>query len=166
MSLVSCTGTQNYSGLCVFSAAPAAGSIAPGQSRDVTVTFQPDHLSVNYSDRLSVELMNKVSRDSHLQNRTLHLNHWLSHVSHDPNVLTVPCVSSVHSGLHDITTLTLCHVYTQHTVCVVDLRGAASSHNMYLYGGDRLTVPVDSLLPPWLTSQPELTGLSAPPPQG
>ncbi|TNN48917.1 Cilia- and flagella-associated protein 74 [Liparis tanakae] len=33
-------------------------------------------------------------------------------------------------------------------VCAVDLRGAASSHNMYVTGGDRLTVPIDSPLPP------------------
>lgn len=64
-------GTQNYSGLSVFSAVPIDGSIAPGQSRDITVTFQPDHPSVNYSDRLTIELMNKVRRDSHLENRTL-----------------------------------------------------------------------------------------------
>lgn len=67
MSFVSCTGTQNYSGMSVFSAVPAEGSIAPGQSQDITVTFQPDHPSVNYSDRLTVELMNKVSRTPHTQ---------------------------------------------------------------------------------------------------
>lgn len=60
MSFASCTGTQNYSGLSVFSVAPAGGSIAPGDRQDVTVTFQPDHLSVSYSDRLTVELGNKV----------------------------------------------------------------------------------------------------------
>lgn len=43
----------------------------------------------------------------------------------------------------------------------MDLKGAASSHNMYLYGGDRLTVPIASLLPPLLTSQPQLTGIKA-----
>ncbi|XP_035511787.1 cilia- and flagella-associated protein 74 [Morone saxatilis] len=96
-------GTQNYSGLSVFSAVPVEGSIAPGQSQDITVTFQPDHQSVNYSDRLTIELMNKSK------------------------------------------------------VCVMDLKGAASSHNMYLYGGDLLTVPIESLLPPLITSQPPLT---------
>lgn len=40
---------------------------------------------------------------------------------------------------------------------MIDLRGAASSHNMYLHGGDLLTVPVESLLPPLITSQPQLT---------
>ncbi|XP_035863811.1 cilia- and flagella-associated protein 74 isoform X3 [Sander lucioperca] len=96
-------GTQNCSGLSVFSVVPVEGSIAPGQSQDITVTFQPDHPAVNYSDRLTIELINKSK------------------------------------------------------VCVVDLRGAASSHNMYLFGGDRLTVPIESLLPPLITSQPQLT---------
>ncbi|KAI3357114.1 hypothetical protein L3Q82_015582 [Scortum barcoo] len=96
-------GTQNYSGLSVFSVVPVEGSIAPGQSQDITVTFQPDHTSVNYSDRLTIELMNKSK------------------------------------------------------VCVMDLKGAASSHNMYLYGGDLLTVPIESLLPLLTTSQPQLT---------
>ncbi|XP_073326821.1 cilia- and flagella-associated protein 74 isoform X2 [Pagrus major] len=95
-------GTQNYSGLSVFSVVPVEGSIAPGQSQDITVTFQPDHPSVNYSDRLTIELMNKSK------------------------------------------------------VCMMDLKGAASSHNMYLYGGDLLTVPVESLLPPLIASQPQL----------
>ncbi|XP_019132344.2 cilia- and flagella-associated protein 74 isoform X3 [Larimichthys crocea] len=96
-------GTQNYSGLSVFSVVPIEGSIAPGQSQNITVTFQPDHPSVYYSDRLTIELMNKSK------------------------------------------------------VCVMDLKGAASSHNMYLYGGDLLTVPIESLLPPMITSQPQLT---------
>ncbi|XP_037629906.1 cilia- and flagella-associated protein 74 isoform X4 [Sebastes umbrosus] len=99
----STVGTQNYSGMSVFSAVPAEGSIAPGQRQDITVTFQPDHPSVNYSDRLTVELMNKSK------------------------------------------------------VCVVDLRGAASSHNMYLLGGDPLMVPIESLVPSLIPSQPQLT---------
>ncbi|XP_013865837.1 cilia- and flagella-associated protein 74 [Austrofundulus limnaeus] len=96
-------GTQNYSGLSVFSVTPVEGSIAPGQSLDVTITFQPDHSSVNYSDRLTIELINKIK------------------------------------------------------VCVLDLKGAASSHNMYLHGGDLLSVPVESLLPSLISSQPHLT---------
>ncbi|XP_033944061.1 cilia- and flagella-associated protein 74 isoform X4 [Pseudochaenichthys georgianus] len=96
-------GTQNLSGLSVFSVLPAEGSIAPGQSQDLTVSFQPDHPSVCYSDRMTVELRNKS------------------------------------------------------VVCVLDLRGAASSHNMYLCGGDPLTVPIESLLPPLITAQPQIT---------
>ncbi|XP_037540264.1 cilia- and flagella-associated protein 74, partial [Nematolebias whitei] len=86
-------GTQNYSGLSVFSVKPVEGSIAPGQTQDITITFQPDHPSVNFSDKLTIELINKSK------------------------------------------------------VCEVNLKGAASSHNMYLHGGDLLTVPIESLLP-------------------
>ncbi|XP_041712166.2 cilia- and flagella-associated protein 74 isoform X1 [Coregonus clupeaformis] len=52
-------GTQNYSGRSVFSVTPIEGTIAPGKSQDITVTFLPDHESLHYSDRLKVELMNK-----------------------------------------------------------------------------------------------------------
>ncbi|KAM9752856.1 cilia- and flagella-associated protein 74 [Menidia menidia] len=96
-------GTQNLSGLSVFSVVPLEGSIAPGQSQDITITFQPDHPSVYYSDRLTIELKNKSK------------------------------------------------------VCVMDLKGAASSHNMYLHGGDLLTVPIESLLPSFGPSQPQPT---------
>lgn len=88
LSVESFTGTQNYSGLSVFSAAPAEVSIAPGQSQDVTVTFQPDHPSVYYSDRLTIELMNKVSRaDTH----TLTCLNYISLLHLNP--LPAPCVS-------------------------------------------------------------------------
>ncbi|XP_051805300.1 cilia- and flagella-associated protein 74 isoform X1 [Acanthochromis polyacanthus] len=99
-------GSQNYSGLSVFSVVPGEGSIAPGQSQDITITFQPDHLSVNYSDKLTIMLKNKSK------------------------------------------------------VCVLDLKGAASLHNMYVSGGDLLTVPIESLLPSLITDQPQLTAES------
>ncbi|TWW56256.1 Cilia- and flagella-associated protein 74 [Takifugu flavidus] len=99
----SVTGTQNYSGMGVFSVSPAEGSISPEQSVDVVISFQPDHPSVNYRDRLSIKLRNQMD------------------------------------------------------VCVMDLRGAASSHNMYLYGGDPLKAPAESLLPPLISSQFQLT---------
>ncbi|XP_077371028.1 cilia- and flagella-associated protein 74 isoform X3 [Festucalex cinctus] len=99
-------GTQNYNGLSVFSVLPVEGSIAAKQSQDVVVTFQPDHPSVNYSDQLTIELVNKSK------------------------------------------------------LCVLDLRGAASAHNMYLLGGEPLTVPIECLLPPLITSQPQLPGQS------
>ncbi|MGH0128943.1 UNVERIFIED_CONTAM: hypothetical protein FKN15_057786 [Acipenser sinensis] len=35
------------------------GAINPGTSQDITVTFQPDHESLYYSDRLTVEIVNK-----------------------------------------------------------------------------------------------------------
>ncbi|PWA32973.1 hypothetical protein CCH79_00016861 [Gambusia affinis] len=53
------TGTQNYRGLSVFSVLPLEGSLAPGKKQDVTITFQPDHSSLNYTDRLTIELLNK-----------------------------------------------------------------------------------------------------------
>lgn len=46
----------------------------------------------------------------------------------------------------------------QRKVCEKDLKGAASSHNMYLNGGDPLTVPIESLLPSFITRHPQLTG--------
>ncbi|XP_061129000.1 cilia- and flagella-associated protein 74 isoform X2 [Syngnathus typhle] len=99
-------GTQNHNGLSVFSVLPVEGSIAARQSQDVVVTFHPDHPSVNYSDQLTIELVNKRK------------------------------------------------------LCVLDLKGAASSHNMYLCGGDPLTVPIESLLPPLITSETQLEGQS------
>ncbi|NXL57781.1 CFA74 protein, partial [Chordeiles acutipennis] len=52
-------GTQNYSGLSVFSILPTEGEIAAGESQDFTVTFSPDHESLYYSDRLKVVLFDK-----------------------------------------------------------------------------------------------------------
>ncbi|XP_038149035.1 cilia- and flagella-associated protein 74 [Cyprinodon tularosa] len=94
-------GTQNYSGLSAFSVTPVEGTIAPGQKQNITITFQPDHPSVCYSDKLTIELINKRK------------------------------------------------------VCEMDLKGAASSHNMYLYGGCPLTSPPESPLPPLIIPDPE-----------
>ncbi|XP_030641105.1 cilia- and flagella-associated protein 74 [Chanos chanos] len=52
-------GTQNHSGMCVFSVSPVGGTIPPGKTQDLTVSFSPDHESTLYSDILTVELMNK-----------------------------------------------------------------------------------------------------------
>ncbi|KAJ8257605.1 hypothetical protein GJAV_G00187600 [Gymnothorax javanicus] len=52
-------GTQNYSGQSVFNVRPPEGTIPPGKWQEITVTFQPDHESLHYSDRLTVELTNK-----------------------------------------------------------------------------------------------------------
>ncbi|KAL4646101.1 cilia- and flagella-associated protein 74 [Arapaima gigas] len=57
--LVPTVGTQNYSGMGVFSASPAEGAIPPGKTQEVTVTFRPDHESLYFSDRLIVEIMNQ-----------------------------------------------------------------------------------------------------------
>ncbi|KAJ3586735.1 hypothetical protein NHX12_013129, partial [Muraenolepis orangiensis] len=53
-------GTQNHSGRCVFSVTPVGGAVGAGESQDLTVSFQPDHPSVHYGDRLTVELMSKT----------------------------------------------------------------------------------------------------------
>lgn len=65
--------------------------------------------------------------------------------------------------------ITMCNPQTPHEtcvmsvsqtdVCVMDLRGAASAHNMYLYGGDPLKAPTESLLPPLVSSPLQLTGI-------
>ncbi|XP_069466272.1 cilia- and flagella-associated protein 74 isoform X2 [Ambystoma mexicanum] len=52
-------GTQNYSGLSVFSVSPIEGTIDPEKSQELTVTFSPDHESLYYSDCLRVELVSK-----------------------------------------------------------------------------------------------------------
>ncbi|XP_068014308.1 cilia- and flagella-associated protein 74 [Melanerpes formicivorus] len=52
-------GTQNYSGLSVFSIFPTEGELAAGKSQDFVVTFSPDHESLYYSDRLRVVLFGK-----------------------------------------------------------------------------------------------------------
>ncbi|XP_025038457.2 cilia- and flagella-associated protein 74 isoform X2 [Pelodiscus sinensis] len=52
-------GTQNYSGLSVFSVFPVEGVIEPGKYQDFTVTFSPDHESLYYCDCLKVVLFGK-----------------------------------------------------------------------------------------------------------
>ncbi|XP_026780950.3 cilia- and flagella-associated protein 74 [Pangasianodon hypophthalmus] len=51
-------GTQNYRGQSVFIVSPTEGTIAPGKTQDITVTFQPDHEGLHYRDALHVQLMN------------------------------------------------------------------------------------------------------------
>ncbi|KAJ7395496.1 cilia- and flagella-associated protein 74 [Pitangus sulphuratus] len=52
-------GTQNYSGLSVFSVSPTEGEIEAGKSQELVVTFSPDHESLYYSDCLRVLLFGK-----------------------------------------------------------------------------------------------------------
>ncbi|NXR13262.1 CFA74 protein, partial [Semnornis frantzii] len=52
-------GTQNYSGLSVFSIFPTEGELLAGKSQDFVVTFSPDHESLYYSDCLKVVLFGK-----------------------------------------------------------------------------------------------------------
>uniref|UniRef100_A0A7M4F678 Cilia and flagella associated protein 74 n=1 Tax=Crocodylus porosus TaxID=8502 RepID=A0A7M4F678_CROPO len=85
-------GTQNYSGLSVFSVFPVEGVIDIGKSQDFTVTFSPDHESLYYSDCLKVMLFGKE-------------------IAH-----------------------------------VIQLKGAARNHMMFVEGGDPLDVPIESLV--------------------
>ncbi|XP_038602571.1 cilia- and flagella-associated protein 74 [Tachyglossus aculeatus] len=87
----SIVGTQNYSGLSVFSVVPVEGVIKSGKSQDFTVTFSPDHESLYYSDELQVVL------------------------------------------------------FDREIACVLNLKGAAREHMMFVEGGDPLDVPVESL---------------------
>ncbi|XP_035200775.1 cilia- and flagella-associated protein 74 isoform X12 [Oxyura jamaicensis] len=84
-------GTQNYSGLSVFSIFPTQGEIVAGKSQDFVVTFSPDHESLYYSDRLKVVLFGKK-------------------IAH-----------------------------------VIQLKGAAREHPMFVEGGIPLDVPIESL---------------------
>ncbi|NWQ59112.1 CFA74 protein, partial [Neopipo cinnamomea] len=52
-------GTQNYSGLSVFSVSPTEGEIEAGKSQEFIITFSPDHESLYYSDRLRVLLFGR-----------------------------------------------------------------------------------------------------------
>ncbi|XP_062567014.1 cilia- and flagella-associated protein 74-like isoform X2 [Saccostrea cucullata] len=52
-------GTQNNNGQNVFDLVPAEGTVPPGSSIDLTVTFAPDHPSDHYSDGVRIELFGK-----------------------------------------------------------------------------------------------------------
>nr|XP_008122497.1 PREDICTED: cilia- and flagella-associated protein 74 [Anolis carolinensis] len=84
-------GTQNYSGLSVFTVSPVEGIIGLGKFQEFTVTFSPDHESLYYSDRVQVLLFDKE------------------------------------------------------VVRVIQLKGAARNHMMYVEGGEPLDVPIESL---------------------
>ncbi|XP_015675084.1 cilia- and flagella-associated protein 74 [Protobothrops mucrosquamatus] len=84
-------GTQNYSGLSVFSIFPMQGFIGVGKSQEFTVTFSPDHESLYYSDRIQILLFDKE------------------------------------------------------IIRVIQLKGAARNHIMYVEGGEPLDVPFESL---------------------
>ncbi|CAM9934595.1 unnamed protein product [Lampetra fluviatilis] len=85
-------GTQNHSGLSVFSVQPVQGIIPVGGDTELLVTFSPDHASARYSDRLRLLLFGKEFR-------------------------------------------------------VIELKGCAVKHMLYLEGGDPLDVAVESLAP-------------------
>ncbi|XP_061457271.1 cilia- and flagella-associated protein 74 isoform X2 [Rhineura floridana] len=84
-------GTQNYSGLSVFSVSPVEGTICFGKCQEFTVTFSPDHESLFYSD----------------------------------------CIQVV--------------IFGKEVIRVIQLKGAARNHMMFVEGGDPLDVPIESL---------------------
>lgn len=49
-------GPSNYNGMAVFDCVPAQGTIGPGESKEVTVSFSTDHISELYADEVSVEI--------------------------------------------------------------------------------------------------------------
>ncbi|KAL3862108.1 hypothetical protein ACJMK2_008101 [Sinanodonta woodiana] len=57
-------GTQNNNGQNVFDLVPSAGTIPPGGTAEITVTFAPDHPSDHYSDGVKVELFGKEESHS------------------------------------------------------------------------------------------------------
>ncbi|XP_060115588.1 cilia- and flagella-associated protein 74 [Heteronotia binoei] len=84
-------GTQNYSGLSVFSVSPVECSVGAGKTQEFTITFSPDHESLHYSDCLKIML------------------------------------------------------FDTEIIRVIQLKGAARIHMMFVEGGDPLDVPVESL---------------------
>ncbi|RMX35928.1 hypothetical protein pdam_00005199 [Pocillopora damicornis] len=51
-------GPSNYNGMAVFDCVPAQGVIGPGESKEITISFNPDHPSQLYADEVSVEINN------------------------------------------------------------------------------------------------------------
>lgn len=49
-------GPSNYNGMAVFDCVPAKGVIGPGESKEITISFSPDHASELYADEVSVEI--------------------------------------------------------------------------------------------------------------
>ncbi|XP_046572911.1 LOW QUALITY PROTEIN: cilia- and flagella-associated protein 74-like [Haliotis rubra] len=52
-------GTQNNNGQNVFDLVPSEGTIEAGASKEILVTFAPDHASDHYSDGVRIELFNQ-----------------------------------------------------------------------------------------------------------
>ncbi|XP_065655305.1 cilia- and flagella-associated protein 74 isoform X2 [Hydra vulgaris] len=47
-------GPSNYSGMCVFGCSPFNGVIKPGESKEILLTFSPDHASDLFCDTLKI----------------------------------------------------------------------------------------------------------------
>ncbi|KAM9299339.1 cilia- and flagella-associated protein 74 [Gastrophryne carolinensis] len=83
-------GPQNFNGQSVFSVSPVDGIIQPGRTEDFTVSFYPDHESLQYSDILMVELFGKHTAHS-IQLKGASRNHIMYIQGGDP--LGVPTES-------------------------------------------------------------------------
>ena len=62
-------GCSNYYGQIVFDCVPACGTIEPGTSQEIAVTFTADHPSDCYADELRIEVNNDVSETVRLRAR-------------------------------------------------------------------------------------------------
>ncbi|XP_048581567.1 cilia- and flagella-associated protein 74 isoform X2 [Nematostella vectensis] len=51
-------GPSNFNGLAVIDCVPAQGTIGAGETKEITVTFTPDHPSEHYADEMAVEINN------------------------------------------------------------------------------------------------------------
>ncbi|XP_031572476.1 cilia- and flagella-associated protein 74-like [Actinia tenebrosa] len=51
-------GPSNYNGIAVIDCVPAQGVIGAGESKEISVTFSPDHPSIHYADVMTVEINN------------------------------------------------------------------------------------------------------------
>ncbi|MGH0160907.1 UNVERIFIED_CONTAM: hypothetical protein FKN15_040199 [Acipenser sinensis] len=129
----SLVGTQNNSGLSVFCVSPLEGAINPGMSQDITVTFLPDHESLYYSDRLTVEIVNKAACSENT-------------LAPAVRELKVGCIRS---------TQPLAKKEVAH---VIQLKGSSRTHIMFVDGGDPLDAPVESLADLPAKEDPEGTG--------
>ena len=73
-------GCSNYHGDVVFDCVPSCGSIEPGKSQDILVSFTADHPSDCYADELSIEVNNEVSEIVRLRARAsssmMYLQGW------------------------------------------------------------------------------------------
>ncbi|CAI9741271.1 Hypothetical predicted protein [Octopus vulgaris] len=50
---------QNYNGLNVFDLVPSSGQIAAGSTKEITITFAPDHTSKSFSDIVKINTFEK-----------------------------------------------------------------------------------------------------------
>ncbi|XP_023933583.1 fibrillin-2 [Lingula anatina] len=57
-------GVQNFNGQRVFDCVPCEGTIAPGSSTEIMMTYAPDHASVNYFDTVRIQLFGMEEQHS------------------------------------------------------------------------------------------------------